>query len=101
MQHDLDAEINYPDEDGMRVFAQMITDVEPFVHGIWGFLDGCNLPCQESSDPLIQNAYYNSWKFKGNCISNILLFTPDGCIALASYNLPGKLLHFYANKRNL
>ena len=56
--------------------------------GMFAFLDGMKIPLQQSSDDDVQNACYNGWTCN-HYVSNILLFTPDGCIVYAVLNCPG------------
>lgn len=78
--------IGWPTTDEMTTFNDMVltnttNDFEKQVlEGVFGFVDGLNLRIQHPEDPFEQNAYYNGWK--GDCYaSQVLVYTPDGCIA--------------------
>ena len=75
----------------MEVFSAMVAARQPLLPGCFAFVDGLCLPMQQPPSAEKQNAYYNSWKSAktGVCVSNVLCFTPDGCIAWASMNCPG------------
>ena len=63
----------------------------PSMLGMFGFLDGLKLKIHPPSDPEMENAYYNGWT-SDHYISNVFLFTPDGCVSYAVMNCPGKVL---------
>ena len=87
---DNNARISYPDEKEMAEFSAQIKHRHPDVPGApFGWIDGVWFPCGNNGDPLIQNCYYNRWKAHAPSVTNILCFTPDGCICYAVLNLPG------------
>eukprot|EP00957_Ditylum_brightwellii_P204959 15341563-Ditylum_brightwellii.AAC.1 len=51
-------------------------------------MDGLKLYFQQSSDHVIQNVFYNSWKY-AHYVTNIFLFTPNGIIRGMVINMPG------------
>ncbi|CEP19130.1 hypothetical protein [Parasitella parasitica] len=83
--HDWRWDISWPSPHKMAHFNDMILantecENEPEVlKGVSGFVDGLNLPIQEPDDEVEQYAYYNGWK-SGCYLSQVLVFTPDGCI---------------------
>ncbi|CAO3600926.1 unnamed protein product [Absidia cylindrospora] len=87
-------DIAWPSPRKMQRFNDMILantecDNEPEVlDGVFGFVDGLNLPIQEPSDEAEQNAYYNGWK-SACYASQVIVFTPDGCICYVRSNCPG------------
>jgi hypothetical protein len=83
-----EAAIRWPAPAQMREFADAITRYEPGLHDIFGFVDGVYFQCTSPDDINTQNAYFNDWRGMTS-ITNVLVFTPDGCIAWASYNCPG------------
>eukprot|EP00957_Ditylum_brightwellii_P131292 10013307-Ditylum_brightwellii.AAC.1 len=57
---------------------------------VFGATDGLKLYLQQSSDYVIQNVFYNSWKHD-HYVTNIFLFTPDGMIRAMVINMPGAM----------
>ncbi|CEP19132.1 hypothetical protein [Parasitella parasitica] len=92
--HDWRWDISWPSPSKMARFNDMILantecENEPDVlKGVFGFVDGLNLPIQEPENEVEQNAYYNGWK-SGCYSSQVLVFTPDGCICYVRGNCPG------------
>jgi hypothetical protein len=83
-----DAAITWPSAEKMREFSNAITSYESGLHNIFGFVDGVYFQCTVPPDFDSENAYYNGWRSM-HSITNVLAFTPDGCIAFARYNCPG------------
>jgi hypothetical protein len=82
------AAIRWPSPDEMHCFAAAVTAYEPGLHDVFGFVDGVYFQCTNPPDLDTQNAYYNGWRAMTS-ITNVIVFTPDGCIAWASFNCPG------------
>jgi len=83
-----EARIKFPNVAQMRNFADMVEEYEPQIRNCFGFVDGLSLAVEEPADPEKQNAQYTA--FYSACrINNVMLFTPDGCIAAALLNAPG------------
>ena len=82
------AEIRWPNPSEMEHFAYLVRCREPNLENVIGFVDGCWFPIHDPSNAEEQEAYYNGWKSCCN-ISNVIVFTPDGCIAWVGYNCPG------------
>ncbi len=53
-----------------------------------GFLDGLKLPVKEPIHNLLQNMYFSGYTRRCE-VTNVILFTLDGCIAYANINNPG------------
>jgi len=53
--------ISWPSEFEMATSSAMILYREPQIKGVFGFVDGLNLPTEEPRDAILQNAYYNGW----------------------------------------
>ncbi|KAG2191673.1 hypothetical protein INT47_010265 [Mucor saturninus] len=88
------SKIGWPSSSEKAEFNEMVlsnttNDFERGVlTGIFGFVDGLNLRIQHPEDSLKQNAYYNGCK--GDCFaSQVIVFTPDGCICYVRYNYSG------------
>jgi hypothetical protein len=72
----------------MARFSGLVNSRRPQLHDIFGFMDGVHLPIFNPSDPTVQNAYYNGWD-GGVSVTNVIVFTPDGCICIVRSNCPG------------
>ena len=88
---DHNSRIEWSDEKSMTEFATQIKERHPYLPDrVFGFMDGVYFPCENNPDPQVQNRYYNGWK-GGPTVTNILVFTPDGCISYAVLNFPGSI----------
>lgn len=81
-------QVTWPDEREMIECSKLVERREPLLSTSFGFVDGLNLPVLESSDPEIQNAYYNGW-LSGCYVSNVFVFSSKGYIIYAAINKPG------------
>jgi hypothetical protein len=90
LEKDPDARIAWPTAQECEGFANQIADSYSCLRDkqIFGFLDGVWYKNQNHADKAIQNAYYNGWKGTSS-VTNVLAFTPDGCICWANINCPG------------
>lgn len=92
MNHPLDErwKIMWPTPEEMMVFNDMILtnttneNEQEVMTGAFGFIDGLNLKIEDPGDPDEQNAYYNGW-LSGCFCSQVIVFTPDGCICYVKY----------------
>lgn len=80
--------IEWPSHDEMKESADKISNREPSLSNIWGFMDGVKFPIMSCGNASVQNAYYNGW-LSGCFVSNVILFMADGCICYANINCPG------------
>jgi hypothetical protein len=87
LMHDNDARIAWPSPSEMATFAAIIKAKRRIKH-VFGFMDGVHFPIFRPNDVNVQSAYYNGW-LKGVSVTNVLVFTPDGCICMARTNCPG------------
>lgn len=77
--------ITWPTPEEMMVFNDMILtnttneNEQEIMTGAFGFVDGLNIRIEDPGDPEEQNAYYNGW-LSGCYCSQVIVFTPDGCI---------------------
>jgi hypothetical protein len=84
-----DARIQFPTHQECYEFSEQIAALHPNLPcRIWGFMDGVFFFNRNHPDPNIQNAFYNGWK-SATSVTNVLVFTPDGCICWAATNRPG------------
>ena len=88
IKEDSASRIAWPSAEEMKSFSARIEAREGRLKNVFGFVDGVYFPMNDPADPLDQNAYYNGWR---SCcsVTNVLCFTPDGCICFARINCPG------------
>jgi len=53
------ARVQWPDEEKMAEYAQLIHQREPAVDDVIGFMDGVSLTSECTSKPLVQNSMYS------------------------------------------
>ena len=82
------AKVKWPSLSEVLEYGAMINSREPLLTHSFGFVDGLNVPVQESGDPDIQNAYYNGY-LCACYVSNVFVFAPNGKIIFAAINRPG------------
>jgi hypothetical protein len=71
------ARVQFPNEEKMQQFADMINLCEPESSNVIGFMDGLSLTTECTSERLTQNAYY----FGYHCdtmVNSVLAFGADG-----------------------
>lgn len=83
-----ESRIEFPNVDKMQELSALITEVEPSVNHVFGFVDGLNCPIRDPQDPNEQNAYYNGW-LAGCYVSSVILYGSDGTILWIKFNAPG------------
>ncbi|KAG8720587.1 hypothetical protein FRC08_018799 [Ceratobasidium sp. 394] len=83
-----EGKIYWPMIQEMEVYSLMIEAHYPDLQGVFGFIDGLNLPVATSSDPYIENANYNGW-LHAHVVSNIIVFAPNSMIISVVLNAPG------------
>ncbi|KEP46236.1 DDE family endonuclease [Rhizoctonia solani 123E] len=85
------ARIEWPDEDLMAEYSNLITNKHShaeYLDGAFGFMDGLNLPVQTPNDQEEQEPFFNGW-LHAHIVGNVLIFAPDGTIIAARINTPG------------
>ena len=82
------ARIEFPNEEKMRLFTDMISLCKPSISIIIGFMDGLGLATEMTSKKIEQNAYYCGYDCD-TMVNNILVFGPDGKIFFCAINYPG------------
>ena len=82
------SKVQFPNEEKMRYFADMVKSREPLINNVIGFVDGLSLACQCSDDELMQNAAYNGYNHDTSC-NNVFAFSPEGKIMFSAFNYPG------------
>ena len=72
-----DARIAWPQGEEFSELSSYVSARHPLLDGVFGSIDGLNLPCQVSSDPEVENSTYNGWKH-GHFISSVIVFNSKG-----------------------
>jgi hypothetical protein len=74
------AAITWPLGDEFLELSGYVSMRHPLLEGVFGSIDGLNLPCQVSSDIEVENATYNGW-LHSHFISSVIVFSSKGsCI---------------------
>jgi len=72
-----DAAITWPRGDEFLELSGYVAMRHPLLQGVFGSIDGLNLPCQVSSDVEMENATYNGW-LHSHFISSVIVFNSKG-----------------------
>jgi len=80
------ATITWPRGDEFLELSGYVSMRHPLLQGVFGSIDGLNLPCQVSSDVEIENATYNGW-LHSHFISSVIVFSSRGMCFLKSVHL--------------
>ena len=78
------AAITWPRGDEFLELSGYVSMRHPLLEGVFGSIDGLNLPCQVSSDDEIENATYNGW-LHSHFISSVIVFSAKG-LCLSKYD---------------
>lgn len=71
------AKIAWPQGDEFLELSGYVSMRHPLLQGVFGSIDGLNLPCQVSSNVEMENATYNGW-FHSHFISSVIVFSSKG-----------------------
>ena len=71
------AAITWPQGDEFLELSGYVSIRHPLLQGVFGSIDGLNLPCQVSSDVEMENATYNGW-LHSHFISSVIVFSSKG-----------------------
>jgi len=82
------ARVQWPDEEKMAEYAQLIHQREPAVDDVIGFMDGVSLTSECTSEPLVQNSMYSGYH-SDTMVNNLLAYAPDGKVIFCAINFPG------------
>ena len=77
-----------PTLEKLREYQQAIAEKYPSLKGGWCTMDGLKLLLQQSSDIYIQKRFYSGWTHD-HYVSSVVVFCPNGTVAICAYNLPG------------
>jgi hypothetical protein len=75
------ATITWPQGDEFLELSGYVSMRHPLLQGVFGSIDGLNLPCQVSSDVEMENATYNGW-LHSHFISSVIVFSSKGSCSL-------------------
>jgi len=75
------ATITWPQGNEFLELSGYVSMRHPLLQGVFGSVDGLNLPCQVSSDVEIENATYNGW-LHSHFISSVIVFSSKGSCLL-------------------
>jgi len=75
------ATITWPQGDEFLELSGYVSMRHLLLEGVFGSIDGLNLPCQVSSDVEIENATYNGW-LHSHFISSVIVFSSKGSCSL-------------------
>jgi len=71
------ARICWPQGDEFHELSQLVSHRHPLLSGVFGSIDGLNIPCQVSADVEVENATYNGW-LHSHFISSVIAFSSRG-----------------------
>jgi len=71
------AAISWPCGDEFLELSGYVSMRHPLLDGVFGSIDGLNLPCQVSSDIEMENATYNGW-LHSHFVSSVIVFSSKG-----------------------
>ena len=75
------ARITWPQGDEFLELSGYVSARHPLLEGVFGSIDGLNLPCQVSSNVEMENATYNGW-LHSHFISSVIVFSSKGLCLL-------------------
>ena len=75
------AAITWPQGDEFLELSGYVSMRHPLLQGVFGSIDGLNLPCQVSSNVEMENATYNGW-LHSHFISSVIVFSSKGLCPL-------------------
>jgi hypothetical protein len=82
------ASMQFPNEQKMQQFTEMISICEPTITNIIGFMDGLGLAMECTDKRIQQNAYYCGYQCD-IMVNNVLVLGPDGKEFFCAINYPG------------
>jgi len=82
--------VRMPSLGDIRIFQEIITSRYPTLQDVWFVMDGLKMAIGAADDYSSQLLFYNHWQH-GHFITNLFVFSPDGCICACSLNNPGSI----------
>ena len=83
-----EALIKLPSDEDIHRYQDAVVNCHPNLDGVWCTVDGLKLLLEYADDSDVQNQYYNGCTCD-HYIGTVLVFCPDGTIAICCYNVPG------------
>ena len=80
------AAITWPHGHEFLELSGYVSARHPLLEGVFGSIDGLNLPCQVSRDDEMENATYNGW-LHSHFISSVIVFSSKGWCPIPSVHL--------------
>ena len=80
--------VKFPNDEKMRVFADMVQEREPLANNVIGFMDGVSLSAECTDKRVEQNAFYCGY----DCdmmVNNMFAYGPDGKVIFVAINFQG------------
>ena len=71
------ATITWPQGDEFLELSSYVATRHPLLNGVFGSIDGLNLPCQVSGDIEMENATYTGW-LHSHFVSSVIVFSSKG-----------------------
>lgn len=75
------ATIAWPRGDEFLELSGYVSMRHPLLNGVFGSIDGLNLPCQVSSDIEMENATYKGW-LHSHFVSSVIVFSSKGSYSI-------------------
>jgi hypothetical protein len=88
LRHHPVAKVEFPDEEKMQQFAQIVCTHEPSVQDVIGFMDGVSFTSECTSEKIRQNAFYCGYDCD-TMVNNVFAYGPDGKVFFCAINYPG------------
>jgi hypothetical protein len=87
------AAITWPRGDEFFELSGYVSMRHPLLDGVFGSIDGLNLPCQVSSDIEMENATYNGW-LHSHFVSSVIVFSSKGlCLMRDVHSVDAHVSH--------
>jgi len=84
------SKVQMPSMGDIRIFQDIIAEKYPTLQGCWFVMDGLKIPIEAAKKYSTQILFYNGWQH-AHFITNLYVFSPDGCIVACSINNPGTI----------
>ena len=77
-----DAQITWPSGHEFHELSALVLRRHPLLNGVFGSIDGLNLPCETSTDPNIEVETYNGW-LHAHYVSCVIVFSSKGLCSIS------------------
>jgi len=96
------AAIAWPRGEEFLELSGYVSTRHPLLQGVFGLIDGLNLPCQVSANVEIENATFNGW-LHSHFISSVIVFSSKdscmiNCISVFGVHVPHRRDHCLSYK---